>query len=210
MLTGLRRKDIFADMPALERIEDGQLNKCGLIIPDGSVSKQLYSPSPRPHGVEVVKASVSPIADGQGGYFMELVRFQRGLVMSLMEKDIFLDVSNGQVNLSVVGPGTERYGHLHPDQDELWMVGEGQLHLGVYDIRQESETSGLTARFVLSPGNGVFVPHGVVHSLANHTREKVVLVYLATHKFSSGKDTQEWRYIPDDPNFWDFLNPEKI
>lgn len=194
-------------MARVEAVELSGLNAAGIRVPRGvEVSWQVYESDPRPLGVEVVKTPV--FSDGQGGHFLEIGRFSGSLVRSLLEKGIGLDLREGQVNTAVVAPGTERFGHLHRDQDEFWMVASGTLTVALMDIRKGVQTEGVKSKLVFSPGTGLFIPHGVVHGLANYGRENAVLVYLADHHFSPREDTQEWRAIPKDPRFWDFAKPE--
>jgi dTDP-4-dehydrorhamnose 3,5-epimerase len=192
-------------MPILKKIETVELEQIK-INPSLDVFKQVYISEPKPAGVEVVKLNV--FKDESNGHFMELVRFEEGFVKALKEKGVSLDMKTGQTNASIIAPGTKRFGHLHPQQDEIWIVADGSLIMGLYDAREKSETNGQKSKLVLSPGMGVYVPHGVVHSLYNATHEKTVLIYFASMHFSAGEDTQELRFIPEDPLFWDFLEPE--
>lgn len=172
------------------------------------VYRQVYEKDLLPDGVVVVEARV--FTDERGGHFMENTRLKNGVLQGLQEKGIKLNVCNGQINTSVVAPWTERFGHLHPHQDEFWIVVDGVLIVALYDSRKGSPTKGRKTKLVLGKGNGVFIPHGVVHGLANYSKEKAVLNYFVTGWFSAGETTEEWRFIPDNPGFWDFAKPENI
>lgn len=78
-----------------------------------AVFKQRYEAEPKPGGVEIVKTPV--FTDERGGHFLELVRMKRGLIKVLAERGVNLDIRDGQVNASIIVPGTERFGHLHRD-----------------------------------------------------------------------------------------------
>lgn len=191
-------------MTKFATVTDDQHKGAGMKVPH-SIVRQVYESDPRPKGVEVIK--LPSFADGQGGHFLELLRLDgQGCVEALKDKGINLQPK--QMNFSYVAKGTERFGHLHPDQDELWIVGNGQLILGVIDFREGSETYEVQTKFVLSAGMGVFVPAGVAHSLANYGTLDVSLVYAPSMHFSAGEDTQEWRINED--TLWDFMKPEKI
>ncbi len=194
-------------MPKLKQVSPEKLKEFK-VKSTQQINQQVYQSEPKPDGVEVIKAQI--FYDDNGGHFLELARFNEGIVASLKEKGVTLDILNGQVNASVIAPGTERLGHLHPQQDEVWVVASGTLVMGVVDLREGSPTEGVKARFVLSPGTGVYVPHGVAHSLGNYGVDKALLNYVASMQFSPGEDTQEWRCIPEDSDFWNFMRPEKV
>lgn len=200
-------------MTRLEKLPDDLVKRGGVSAEEVDVSRQVYEGEPLPDGVVVVETRV--FSDEVGGHFLELARFEGGLIRALKEKGVELDVSHGQSNVAVIAPQTERFGHLHPDldgrfQDELWMIADGTLSIGLYDARANSPTKGARHKLVLSQGKGVFIPHGVVHGFGNYTQEKVALVYFASSQFSAGEDTLEWRVVPKDSQFWDFVKPDKI
>lgn len=198
---------IMWDMSNLSEISPQVLHGHG-IDTEFPVYRQVYEREPLPDGVVVIEARV--FTDEHGGHFMENIRLENGILQGLQEKGIKLDIRNGQINTSVVAPRTERFGHLHPHQDELWIIADGILVIALYDDRNGSSTRGKKTKLVLGKGNGVFIPHGVVHGLANYNQEKAVLNYFATSQFFTGETTEEWRFVPDDPGFWDFAKPENI
>ena len=66
-------------------------------------------------------------------------------------------------------PGQEQKGHIHSDQDKVYLVveGEGTFRIG-------SETS------VLGIGHGTMAPAGEEHGVVNHTHDRLrVLVFMA-------------------------------
>lgn len=195
-------------MPLLEIVSEEVLRRHNLNSVGVDVFQQRYETEKRPSGVVVKKAQV--FYDEYGGHFMELGRFTGGFVQSLVESGVSLNLGQGQANAATIAPGTERYGHLHREQDEMWIVNDGTMVLALYDMRADNETFGVQSRLVLHEGTGVYIPHGVVHGLGNYTHETAGLNYFTTHPFSGGSDTQEWRVIPKDPAFWDFARPDKI
>jgi quercetin dioxygenase-like cupin family protein len=66
-------------------------------------------------------------------------------------------------------PGQEQKGHIHGEQDKVYLVLEGQ---GTFQVGSE--------RQVLGPGQGTMAPAGEEHGVKNHTDQRLkVLVYVA-------------------------------
>ena len=66
-------------------------------------------------------------------------------------------------------PGQEQKGHVHGDQDKIYLVLEGQ---GTFKVGSEEQ--------VLGPGEGTMAPAGEEHGVLNHTKARLkVLVFVA-------------------------------
>lgn len=66
-------------------------------------------------------------------------------------------------------PGQEQKGHVHGDQDKVYLVLEGQ---GTFKVGSEEK--------VLAPGQGTMAPAGEEHGVLNHTTMRLrVLVFVA-------------------------------
>lgn len=66
-------------------------------------------------------------------------------------------------------PGQAQKGHVHGDQDKVYIVLEGQ---GTFQVGQEAQ--------VLGAGQGVMAPAGKEHGVRNHTQQRLlVLVFVA-------------------------------
>ena len=66
-------------------------------------------------------------------------------------------------------PGQEQKGHVHADQDKVYVVLEGQ---GTFRV-------GLETR-ILGEGEGTMAPAGEEHGVVNHTANRLrVLVFMA-------------------------------
>ncbi len=66
-------------------------------------------------------------------------------------------------------PGQEQKGHVHREQDKVYLVLEGQ---GRFKVGAEEE--------VLGPGQGTMAPAGEEHGVINHTQYRLkVLVFVA-------------------------------
>ena len=66
-------------------------------------------------------------------------------------------------------PGQEQKGHIHGEQDKIYLVLEGQ---GTFQVGPEKQ--------VLGPGQGTMAPAGEEHGVKNHTDQRLkVLVFVA-------------------------------
>jgi quercetin dioxygenase-like cupin family protein len=66
-------------------------------------------------------------------------------------------------------PGQEQKGHIHGEQDKVYLVLEGQ---GTFHVGSEKQ--------VLGPGQGTMAPAGEEHGVKNHTDQRLkVLVFVA-------------------------------
>ena len=66
-------------------------------------------------------------------------------------------------------PGQEQKGHVHGEQDKVYLVIEGQ---GTFHVGNDKQ--------VLGPGQGTMAPAGEPHGVLNHTNARLkVLVFMA-------------------------------
>jgi quercetin dioxygenase-like cupin family protein len=66
-------------------------------------------------------------------------------------------------------PGQEQKGHVHHDQDKVYLVIEGE---GTFEVGEE--------RRILRTGEGTMAPAGAPHGVLNHgTTRLKVLVFVA-------------------------------
>jgi len=66
-------------------------------------------------------------------------------------------------------PGQEQKGHVHGEQDKVYLVIEGQ---GTFHVGNEKQ--------ILGPGQGTMAPAGESHGVLNHTTGRLkVLVFMA-------------------------------
>lgn len=156
-------------------------------------------------GVYRLKSPVNP--DDIGGSFVEAFRIRQGQIGNL---SFDLDITEGQINILTIVSGTRRFGHVHPNQSELWFLAQGHLIVGLYDARKESQTKGRKNKYVLVKGTGLYIPQGVIHSLINCSEETTILLHFSSQHFDSNpEETEEYRVEPKDPEFWDFMEPEE-
>lgn len=89
----------------------------------------------------------------------------RGELRELFRQDWGGVETPRQWNLVTSKANTLRGVHVHREHDDYLIVLQGEMHLGLRDIRPDSPTCGTSAMVVLnvSPHKAAFVPRGVIH-----------------------------------------------
>jgi len=86
-----------------------------------------------------------------------------------MKKNNIFGTARSFCDLYCFEPGQEQKGHIHGEQDKVYLVLEGQ---GTFQIGSEKQ--------VLGPGQGTMAQAGEEHGVRNHTDQRLkVLVYMA-------------------------------
>ncbi|HEV2339306.1 MAG TPA: dTDP-4-dehydrorhamnose 3,5-epimerase family protein [Patescibacteria group bacterium] len=162
------------------------------------ISVQDYSKKPVIAGVQVKE--IKNMA-GEDGDFSELIR-----LTETGEIEGFAGFQLRQVNRSKMMPGAIKAWHLHYKQDEIQTVRpEDHLVVGLWDIREESATKGLTMKLVLGGGKShlLLIPKGVAHGYMNVSSKPVTVLYFVSEQFLL-EDPDE-RRLPWDSikGFWE-------
>ena len=170
---------------------------------DADLFRQTYEKQESIESVHVIKLAVFP--DDYGGWFKESIRLdENGHVLSLIEKGI--EFSPVQMNMVNLAPGTQRFWHIHLEQNEIWTTN-GTLLIGLIDFREGSPTYGQKTKVILSSEKALFIPSGVAHGFINPTDKYVTLNYFTDKYFVGDETTQECGIDPQDVPF-DFVKPE--
>ena len=86
-----------------------------------------------------------------------------------MKKNNIFQTSRFFCDVYCFEPGQEQKGHVHGDQDKVYLVLEGQ---GTFTVGSDTQ--------VLGPGQGTLAPAGEPHGVTNHTNARLkVLVFVA-------------------------------
>ena len=164
----------------------------------GSVSRQGYGATSQIEGVQFLPLQTF-VEDG--GTFTELGRLAEGALAGLDGFEV------RQVNCSLMAAGAIKAWHLHFNQEDLWFVPPSQaLVVGLWDVRENSPTTGNTLRFVLGRGRSqlLYIPRGVAHGAANLGSSDAFLFYFVNQQFDA-QDPDE-RRLPYDAlgkDFWE-------
>lgn len=90
------------------------------------------------------------------GFFEELIRVT----------DDFFKEGFGQLSHSFMHPGVIKAWHIHKTQVDWWYVAKGDLHVGLYDMREKSSTRRTLNEFLFGEhGQNIVlkIPPGVAH-----------------------------------------------
>jgi mannose-6-phosphate isomerase-like protein (cupin superfamily) len=86
-----------------------------------------------------------------------------------MKKNNIFQTSRFFCDVYCFEPGQEQKGHIHGEQDKVYLVLEGQ---GTFHVGSEKQ--------VLGPGQGTMAPAGEEHGVKNHSNQRLkVLVFVA-------------------------------
>lgn len=99
---------------------------------------------------------------------ISLCDFQQFSVEKMKKNNIF-QTERFFCDIYCFEPGQEQKGHVHGEQDKVYLVLEGQ---GTFQVGSEKR--------VLEPGQGTMAPAGEEHGVTNHTHQRLkVLVFVA-------------------------------
>jgi quercetin dioxygenase-like cupin family protein len=86
-----------------------------------------------------------------------------------MKKNNLFETTRFFCDIYCFEPGQEQKGHIHGDQDKVYIVLEGE---GTFQVGAEKR--------VLGSGQGTMAPAGEEHGVKNHTAQRLkVLVFVA-------------------------------
>ena len=103
-----------------------------------------------------------------------------------------------QVNYTVTNAGALRGLHFHERQSDLWVVLDGQAHVGLADLRGllagEAGAEPVAMSVELRAGDALLIPVGVAHGMWAVTA--VSLLYVVTAEYDG---TDEHGFAWNDP-----------
>ncbi len=86
-----------------------------------------------------------------------------------MKKNNLFETTRFFCDIYCFEPGQEQKGHIHGEQDKVYIVLEGE---GTFQVGAEKR--------VLGSGQGTMAPAGEEHGVKNHTAQRLkVLVFVA-------------------------------
>lgn len=133
------------------------------------------------------------------GDFGELIRINKeGYI------DAIPNFHVAQINRTRLIPSSIKAWHLHYKQNEIWYLPPAyNLMVGLWDIRKDSPTNGLTMRIPMGGGKSqlLLIPNGVAHGSANFSSNTIELFYFVNQQFNI--DDPDEKRIP-----WDSMGPE--
>lgn len=166
------------------------------------ISTQGYGTKDSIEGVQVVKLANFA---GEDGTFGELTR-----LTDTGRMEAFPDFQVLQINRSKLLPNAIKAWHLHFNQEDIWYVPpDDHMLLGLWDIRQDSDTKDMVMRIVLGAGTSklIYIPRGVAHGVANISQTEGTILYFVNQQFDA-KNPDEQR-LPWDCCGAEFWTPER-
>ncbi len=150
--------------------------------PDGELVSQ-----DRIEGVRT--ARLNPILTGSG---VTLEAFRR--------QDAFPDHDPQQINYCILRPSARSDWHMHRDQNDLIIPLSGEVHIGIFDDREDSPSQGRSMVVKTSRMRmlAVLVPRGVWHALKNAGAEEASYIVLTDRKYIHA-DPDDWRLKHQEP-----------
>ena len=144
---------------------------------------------------EEITKTLSPVQPSlviEGVYTVPIGAFEdeRGRFMETFRRSWFpwIDWDRIQGNRSDSKAGVLRGLHYHRHQIDYWYVPNGNIRVGMVDLRRSSPTYLATEVFEIGDRNnmGVFVPIGVAHGFFALT--DATLMYMVNNYYEGGKD----------------------
>lgn len=139
---------------------------------------------------------------GEDGTFEELTRINEHGAL-----EEFPDFKVRQINRSKILGGSIKAWHIHFNQEDVWYVpAEDHMILGLWDLRNDSDTKDLKMRVILGGGKAklVFVPRGVAHGVVNIGHKPGTIIYFVNEQFNfSAPDEKRLKWDAAGSEFWE-------
>lgn len=142
---------------------------------------------------------------GEDGTFEELIKLNKEGKL-----DEFPGFEIKQINRSKILHGAIKAWHIHFNQEDIWYVSpDDHMILGLWDLRNDSDTKDVKMRVVLGAGASrlIYVPRGVAHGVVNVGKKPGNIFYFVNQQFDFA-DPDE-RRLSWDAAGADFWQPEK-
>ena len=132
---------------------------------------------------------------------------ERGKVMHMLREDSSVFSRFGEIYFSCTHPGVVKAWHLHYKQEDVWYVPpEDHMILGMWDLRNDSDTKDVKMKVVLGNGTSklVYVPRGVAHGVVNISKKSGDIWYFVNGQFNfSDPDEQRLKWDAAGADFWE-------
>lgn len=170
-----------------------------LIDKQKDVFVQDYSKKTVIDGVKIIE--VKRMA-GEDGTFEDLLRLDQQGNMELIP-----EMKVRQINRSKLLPGSVKAWHLHFKQEDVWYIGpEDHMIVGLWDVRENSETKGKTMKVVMGNGTSklLLTPRGVAHGVVNISSKAGVIFYFVNSQFNlADPDERRLKWDALGADFWE-------
>ena len=138
---------------------------------------------------------------GEDGTFEELARINESGAL-----EGFPDFKVKQINRSKILAGSVKAWHIHFKQEDVWYVpAEDHMILGIWDLRNDSDTKDVKMRVIMGGGSTklVLIPRGVAHGVVNVAKKPGTILYFVNEQFdSSDPDEKRLKWDAAGADFW--------
>jgi dTDP-4-dehydrorhamnose 3,5-epimerase len=127
---------------------------------------------------------------------------KNGATVELFRSDgPFAGFAMRQVNYCTLRPGVVSDWHMHRGQNDVVIPLAGEIHVGLYDDRDESPTTGGSMVLRVSPMRmaALYIPCGVWHALKSASPNETVSYVVMTDNLFMHADPDDWRLTPGEP-----------
>lgn len=153
------------------------------------ITKQDYGAKTAIEGVKIAEV---PVFSDEGGALSEIAHLDPAA-----QSVEFSGFQLKQVNWTYMTPGTIKAGHVHLNQEDIWVVPPtDRMLVGLLDLRKSSKTYLQKMRIVLGAGKArlLYIPRGVAHGAANLWNRDMMMLYFVNQRFTvDPKDNDEHR-----------------
>lgn len=125
------------------------------------------------------------------------IKDDRGMILEILRSDDKLFEKFGQVYFTTCKPGIVKAWHYHKKKIDNFVCLKGKARVGLYDIREDSETKGKVMELIMSLDDPflVKIPTGVVHGFEPIGKEECMILNTTTHVYNQ-EDPDEYRIDP--------------
>jgi len=125
----------------------------------------------------------------------------RGVLVEILREDDKIFEHFGQVYFTTCKPGFVKAWHYHKKKIDNFVCLKGKARVGLYDLREDSETKGEVMEFIMSLEDPFLlkIPLGVAHGFEVLGDEECLILNTTTHPYNKD-DADEYRIDPFENN----------
>ncbi len=156
-----------------------------------TITKQDYGAKSAIEGVKIIEV---PYFSDEGGALSEIAHLNESA-----ESAEFSGFHLKQVNWTFMTPGTIKAGHVHLNQEDIWVVPPtDRMLVGLLDLRKSSKTYLQKMRIILGAGKTrlLYIPRGVAHGAANLWNRDMMMLYFVNQRFTTDPKENDEHRIP--------------
>jgi dTDP-4-dehydrorhamnose 3,5-epimerase len=147
----------------------------------------------------------APLPMGVALHELTTIGDHRGSIVELDRRSWHPDDTPAQWTLSRSHPCVLRGPHVHRQHADRLVVLDGELVVGLVDLRRDSATAGLRSNFTLVPLHALAIPPGVLHGFFSRT--STTTLNGTSHEYDPTDDFEVRHDDPDLELLWPTQSP---